>query len=312
MIQRTATDVSRCSRRLAFTRSARSALRLILARTHFPPGTSMLLPAYVGVSDREGSGIWDPIEQTGTPFTLYPVDDGLRPNHDALEASLTTGRHPLLLVVHYFGIVQVDLQRLQTACLRYGTLMAEDCAHVTGPLCDNGGPGSVGAVSFYSLHKSIAVASGGMLRVNQPDFALPDPPPQDRCDPACLEQLLRTDLHAVAAKRRENYHWLSNRLAGADGLTVLYPALGELVPHDFPIRVHDGLREKLYFALMSEGLPTVALYYRLIDAITPQSFPRSHALSRSILNLPVHQDTEIADLEHLSRRLLALLADLRA
>lgn len=312
MIQRTATDISRCSHRLAFIRSARSAFRLLLERMRFPPGTSMLLPAYVGISDREGSGIGDPIEQTGTPFTLYALDERLRPDHDALEALLATGRHPLLLVVHYFGMVQVDLLRLQTACLRYGTLMVEDCAHVPGPLCHSGGPGSVGDAAFYSLHKYIAVPSGGMLRVNKPDLALPDPLPADRCDPACLEQLLRTDLDAVAAKRRENYRWLSNRLAGADGLTVIYPALGELVPHDFPVLIHDGWREKLYFALMAEDLPTVALYYRLIDAITPQSFPRSHVLSRSILNLPVHQDTEISDLEHLTQRLLALLADLRA
>jgi len=272
----------------------------------------MLVPAYIGVSDREGSGIGDPIAQTATPFTLYTLDDELRPDHNALEALLATRKYPLLLVVHYFGIVQVDLPRLRTACLRHDTLMIEDCAHVAGPLCHNGGPGSVGGFAFYSLHKFIAVSSGGMLRANKPDLDLPDPSPADRCDPACLEQLLRTDLDAVAAKRRENYRWLSNRLAGSDGLTVLYPELGELVPHDFPVRIHDGWREKLYFALMAENLPTVALYYRLIDAITAQSFPRSHALSRSILNLPVHQDTEIADLEHLTRRLLALLADLRA
>jgi dTDP-4-amino-4,6-dideoxygalactose transaminase len=272
----------------------------------------MLLPAYVGVSDREGSGIWDPVEQTGTPFTFYAVDDELRPDHNVLEALLATGRHPLLLVVHYFGIVQVDLQRLKAACLRYSTLMVEDCAHVPGPLLDSAGPGSVGDVALYSLHKAIAVPSGGVLRVNKPGLAFPEPPAAERCDPTCLEQLLRTDLDAVAAKRRENYHWLSNRFAGADGVSVIYPALGERVPHDFPIRIHDGWREKLYFALMAEDLPTVALYYRLIDAITPQAFPRSHALSRSILNLPVHQDTEIIDLEHLSDRLLSLLANLRA
>ncbi len=69
-------------------------------------------------------------------------------------------------------------------------------------------------------------------------------------------------------------------MVGIDGLTVLYPELGELVPHDFPIRIDDGWRERLYFALMAENLPTVALYYRLIDAITPQDFPRSRTRCR--------------------------------
>ncbi len=98
VILRAATDASRYCHRLAFTRSARSALRLVLEHMQFPPGASMLVPAYVGVSDREGSGIGDPIRDTGSPFTLYAVDDGLRPDHDALEALLATGRHPLLLV----------------------------------------------------------------------------------------------------------------------------------------------------------------------------------------------------------------------
>ena len=58
---------------------------------------------------------------------------------------------------------------------------------------------------------------------------------------------------------------------------------------------------------MSEDLPTIALYYRLIDAIRPEEFPVSHLLSRSILNLPVHQDTEIADLHQLTDALEAAL-----
>ena len=58
---------------------------------------------------------------------------------------------------------------------------------------------------------------------------------------------------------------------------------------------------------MLEDLPTIALYYRLIDAIRPEEFPVSHLLSRSILNLPVHQDTEIADLHQLTDALEAAL-----
>ena len=313
MIQRNATDPNRSALRLAFTRSARSAWRLILETTTFAPGTSLLVPAYIGITDREGSGISDPIEQTRTPFTLYALNDSLSPNHDELEEMLATRNHPLLLVVHYFGVVQVDLERLYSACRRHDAIMIEDCAHVPGPLRRSGGPGTVGDAAIYSLHKSIAVPSGGILRVNCPTLALPDPLPTDRCDPGCLEQLVRTDMVDVATRRRKNYRWLSDRLANVDGLTIMYPdpILGELVPHDFPVRIHDGLREKLYFALMAEDLPTIALYYRLIDAITLQAFPRSHALSKEILNLPVHQDTEIADLERLCERLVSILGRLR-
>jgi len=50
----------------------------------------------------------------------------------------------------------------------------------------------------------------------------------------------------------------------------------------------------------------------LVDTIRPEEFPLSHALSRSVLNLPVHQDTTITDLEHLTDRLTRRLALLRA
>ncbi len=312
MIQRTATNPMRFAKRLAFTSSARVGWRLILEGIRFQEGESMLLPAYVGITDREGSGIIDPIQATHTPYTLYPLDDHLRPNLDQLESMMKTGRHPLLLAVHYFGIVHVDLLKLRELCERYQTLLIEDCAHIPWPLYNNTGPGSVGHAAFYSLHKSIAVPTGGILRVNDPNMTLPEPSGADRCAYACLEQFLRTDMVSAANERRDNYQWLANRLANIDGLTVLYPDSEQLVPHDFPIVVHDGLREKLYFKLMEEDLPTIALYYRLIEAITAEEFPASHALSKSILTLPIHQDTDQADLERLTDRLITILEELRA
>lgn len=312
MIQRTAADPLRFAKRFAFTSSARVGWRLILEGIHFQEGESMLLPSYVGITDREGSGISDPLQATHTAYTLYPLDDHLRPNLDELESMMKTGRHPLLLVVHYFGIVHVDLIKLRELCERYQTLLIEDCAHVPWPLHNNTGPGSIGHAAFYSLHKSIAVPTGGILRVNDPNIALPTPDGADRIDYVCLEQFLRTDMESVAIKRRGNYQWLANRLAYVDGLTVLFPDIGELVPHDFPIVVHDGYREKLYFELMKEDLPIIALYYRLIDSITADEFPASHAFSKNILNLPVHQDTDQADLERLTDRLVTILDVLRA
>jgi dTDP-4-amino-4,6-dideoxygalactose transaminase len=121
---------------------------------------------------------------------------------------------------------------------------------------------------------------------------------------------------ATARKRRENYRWLTERLKNVAGITIIknvvgitipYPEIGDAVPRDFPIRVHHGLREKLYWALISEGLPTIALYNRMIDVIAQGEFPISHLLSRSVLNLPVHQDTNIADLRFLTDALTAVL-----
>ena len=272
----------------------------------------MLLPAYVGITDREGSGISDPIENTRTPYSLYTVDERLQPELSELEKMIATGRHPLLLVVHYFGIVHADLARLREICDRYQTVLVEDCAHVPWPLHNTSGPGSSGHAAFYSLHKSVAVPTGGILRLNDSEMALPQPEGTDRCDCTSLEQFIRTDMEKVASKRRRNYQWLVDRLAGVEGITVMYPDIGDFVPHDFPMLVHDGLREKLYFELMKENVPTIALYYRLIAAITPSEFPTSHMLSQNILNLPVHQDTDEADLELLVTRMTDILGRLRS
>lgn len=312
MISRSAADRSRFALRLAFTSAARVAWRLILERVAFPPGASALIPAYIGITDREGSGIGDPIEASRTPFTLYALGDRLQIDLEFVEAMLRTRRHPLMLVVHYFGIVHVDLLRLRALCDAYGTLLVEDCAHVPGPFHREAGPGTVGHAAFYSLHKSIAVPTGGVLRLNDAPFDLPSPFGPDRCDADVIEQLARTDLAAVAVARRANYQWLVKRFTDTVGVSVLYPELGSAVPHDFPLRIHGGLRERLYFALIDEGLPTIALYYHLINAIGAEDFPSSHALSRSILNLPVHQDTSIADLQHLAERLTHHLGRLRA
>jgi hypothetical protein len=58
---------------------------------------------------------------------------------------------------------------------------------------------------------------------------------------------------------------------------------------------------------MSERLPTIALYYRMIDVIAQVEFPISHLLSRSVLNLHAHQDTDIADLRCLTDALTTAL-----
>lgn len=312
MIQRTATHPEHFTHQWTFTRSARTAWELLLRDRVWKPGTSLLLPGYIGYTDREGSGVFDPVENTATPFTFYPVGEKLHVDTAAIEALLRTGNHPMLLVIHWFGLAHADMPAMAALCERYGTTLIEDCAHVPGPLAQATGLGSFGAAAFHSLHKVFAVPSGGALRVNDPSLVHAAAKEEERCPPQVLEQFVRTDLHAVAAVRRANYAWLSERLRKVAGVEVLYPSIGDQVPHDFPIRVHNGLREKLYFALMEKGLPTIALYYRMIDAITPAAFPHSHALAKCILNLPVHQDTSTDDLAVLCDTLGTELTKLRA
>ena len=66
------------------------------------------------------------------------------------------------------------------------------------------------------------------------------------------------------------------------------------------MRIKRDLREKLYFYLLERDLPTVALYYRMIEEIDLTKFPLSGQISQEILNFPVHQDTSIEDIETLT------------
>ena len=47
-------------------------------------------------------------------------------------------------------------------------------------------------------------------------------------------------MEANFSKRRRNYKFLLKRSKDIYGITILYPNIKNLAPHDFPILVHDG------------------------------------------------------------------------
>ena len=55
------------------------------------PGERVLLPAYVGWSAKEGSGVFDPVDELGVPYAFYRLDDRLRIDLYGLEQCLRVG-----------------------------------------------------------------------------------------------------------------------------------------------------------------------------------------------------------------------------
>lgn len=311
MIQKDATNTARHARDWTFTNAARTAFELFLRGRSWRSGTSLLLPGYIGYTQREGSGVFDPVRNSGTPFSFYPVGERLQIDLNLIEGLLATGNHPMILVIHYFGLPHVDMAAMRELCRKYATILVEDCAHVPGPANGSNGLGSFGGAAFHALHKVLPVPDGGVLCINEHALGKGNMETGECCAPSTLEQVMRMDLAAISAHRMRNYTLLLERLSGMQGVEVLYPEIGECVPHDFPVLILNGLREKLYFALMDRGMPTTALYYRMIDEITPQAHPTSHALSQSILNLPVHQDTDAEDIHALCDAMKEELKTLR-
>ncbi len=129
-------------------------------------------------------------------------------------------------------------------------------------------------------------------------------PDEDHISRSTLLIYCRADLEAIAERRRRNYLYLLSRLRKIEELEVMYPQLGKgCVPMNMPVLIRNNKREELYYKLMNAGIPTIALYYRLVDDINPDHYPDSHFLSKNILNLPVHQDVTRADLDRLAKEL---------
>ena len=288
---------------MSFTKSARVAWEHILRKCWRADSLRVLLPAYIGETDREGSGVFDPVRELECEYRFYPVSNRLVPDTDTIARTVSTENIDVLLAIHYFGFVQSDMPALRSLCDKHNIVLVEDCAHVC--LLHGNFPGATGDYGFFSLHKFLPTDTGGALRAN--DRSAIAIPADDRCDPDVLEQLSRTNLSAAAEQRRRNYAFLFNQLSTVSGLTLMYQLDESTVPHDFPTLIHNNQREALYFHLQSQQMPTIALYYRLVSEIDPKAYPVSFEVSDSILNLPVHQDTSREDLEALAAEIRRFL-----
>ena len=305
MITKSPKNPKTYTRQLLFTNSARTGWRHLLRYLNIKIPNKILLPAYIGITQREGSGIIDPVEETNTPFIFYRLNKKLTIDITDFEYKIINNEIRLALIIHYFGFFQSNIKSIRKICDDNDVLLVEDCAHVFYNSDESYTLGTDGDFSFYSLHKYLAVNSGGILKINNSRFELPKIPDKEKCSSGVLEQLLITNFKQIAIKRRHNYCYLLEKLQNIEGIETMYPNIESLIiPHNFPIIVKKNRREELYFKLLEKGIPTIALYYRLIDAITKDKYPVSHYVSSSILNLPVHQEIEIDDLDILINELM--------
>jgi len=279
------------TKQCVFTPSAREAWLAFLLAYSRQCSARVLLPAYIGYTEREGSGVFDPVSRAGVGFGFYPVNDFLHTSVADLEPLLESREYGVLLVVHWFGLPHVDMQSIQVLCRRYEVLLVEDCAHVMAPphisKTDLGGWGDA---AFYSAHKMYGGDVGGMLTLHSESRMGAEISDSAACSQEVLESMLSTDVAGVMSHRRRLYQIYAEAFSHRAGIKTLFPEIGPHTPQTFAVLVQDGLREQLYFALMDRGIPLTALYYRLISQIDETRFPESFRVANSILNFPVHQD----------------------
>lgn len=292
-IEKESKSLSSYRDRRIFTSSARAAMTFILqARKHLDP-RGILLPAYIGLSKIEGSGVFDPVRASEINYAFYRVDQRLRPDLVALEKLLKSGNFQLVFLIHYFGVPQLDVEEFVGLCRHYDVQVIEDCAHtILGGLVS---PrlGHYGDYAIYSIHKSSATKDGGFFIDHTGTLDVETLPLQFRISIETLAEFADTDLVESSRRRLSNFHTISGWLSSISLLEPFFESIPTgAVPLNCPVIVGQGKREELYFELIKRGVLPTALYHTLIPEIYKESYPQSHFVAANILNLPTHPDID--------------------
>lgn len=304
-VSKGARDVEGYRRPAFFYASAREGMADFLRS--LPDGPRrVLLPAFIGRSDREGSGVHDPVVQSGFEASFYGLRRDLTVELVALEAAL--GREPLsaVVLIHYYGRTDPASAAVQKLCRRHRVPLVEDLAHGFYSSFVGGRAGSVGDLSLFSLHKMLPLDEGGA--VTYADARLVRTQASTR--PHLAQEVLSYDWRGIARARREAFLRLTDHLTSLAArrpghLELVWPHLGpEDVPQTLPVYVLSADRDKVYARMNGAGFGVVSLYHTLIPEVASRpEHDGAHWSARHVLNLPVHQDV---DLEQLTALVAAL------
>lgn len=304
-----ASDGTAYRRRALQYGSGREAIATFARAAGAKPGDTVLCPAYVGWSPREGSGVLDPLTSLGLRVGFFRVGADLNVDLGDLESCLKSERPSGVIIIHFFGHVDPNYAQVVHLIRDAGAWCLEDEAHALFTDLVAGASGRLGDASVLSLHKMLPVHGGGALLINTAsNLSLEGLDAPD----VAASMLWGHDLAAIAEQRRRNSAALAEMLkplAGrVDSLWSESPE-GEVL-QTYPVILRDANRDYVYETMNRSGYGVVSLYHTLVEGIRPKDYPLSHALSRSILNLPVHQDLRTQHLADLIAQLTSVLDDL--
>ena len=288
-----------------FANSARESFSLILKYIFFKSDKKILMPSYIGETEKEGSGVFDPVRENFIDFSFYKLNNVLSPNLEELEKFFITGKYKAILIIHYFGFIHVEMQKVQSLCTKYNITLIEDCAHGNASTQTNQVMGSFGDFSFFSIHKLIASENGGLFKVNNNKF-LNEFKTKNQLlyDTKNIMAYFSSNFNTINNLRVKNYNYYLKNWPENNIIKPMYPILkSAIVPLNFPTIISKNLREKIYFMLLERKVITCALYHQMIPEINQKVFNNSYQISSSILNFPVHQDTEIKDIDFILKKI---------
>lgn len=278
--------------------SARNAFQFLLENIITSKDDVILMPEYIGQSNREGSGVFDPIRNTAVHYEFYSLNKHLQVDIKDIKNKLKNDNVKAVLLIHYFGFPQKEILNIKKICNDKNIILIEDCAHTMASSFSNQKLGTIGDFSFYSIHKILPSENGGILQINNPQIPLKEPQ-NNFISNADFNILINSDLNKISEKRLNNYlHY--QKLYNKESFIYepIYTKIDDgAIPLNYPILIKNVSRENLYFELINRNIPTVALYYQLISELRKSEHQQAFFTSKHILNLPVHQDIELEDIE---------------
>ncbi|MBV5328179.1 MAG: DegT/DnrJ/EryC1/StrS aminotransferase family protein [Chlorobium sp.] len=306
MINKLANNENRFNRKMYNYCNARSAFKAYMGSLNFEGNDHVLLPAYIGWSSREGSGVFDPVKELGIKYAFYKFDKNLCIDIDNFKLALDSNKIKLIVIIHYFGFIDPNYNTLMSIAKSKGIPVLEDEAHALYTDLIGGISGRLGDAVIFSMHKMLPVISGGLLCVNTPHS---NNDLTGMVDKPCAS-IQEYDLKAIADSRLRNTEALQKCIEPyADIIKPLrrHLAQGE-IPQTFPVLIEHVSRDKIYNMMNESGFGVVSLYHTMIDAIQIEMFPESFFVSKHILNLPVHQDAEPGMMKSMVEQLLKAIS----
>ncbi|GAB2517542.1 DegT/DnrJ/EryC1/StrS family aminotransferase [Microbacterium petrolearium] len=295
VIAKGATDSDVARTPAFFYESARAGMRDLLMRGPEPASGrgGVLLPAYIGWSAREGSGVFDPVHESGRRYGFYRLTGDLSADLADVERQLASGEYQYLVVIHYFGRLERRMADLRKIADAAGVILVDDLAHGFFSAMRSVEEWSPSHVAMYSLHKQFAVPCGGMVIYRRSDLIAG----QKSTHSDLAGEVLSYDWHEIGRRRRTNFEEISAALAPeAPGLGVrlMWPELHPLdVPQTMPVLLDTADRDRVYAEMNEHGFGMVSLYHTLIPEL--RGFDeRSDRIAKTIINFPVHQDVDTA------------------
>ena len=297
-IKKTATEIDNYKNKIIFYKSARNGFSAILKflKNRYKDFT-LLLPGYIGYSPREGSGIYDPIIENDVNHIFYPVDENINVEIEKYEDIVNSITNKIVvLIVHYFGYIDSNINKIVEIAKNKNAFIIEDCAHALYTDYIDNSCGNFSDVSIYSLHKMLPYPEGGMVRINNSEQIMLE-------ETNYNYNLLEYNLKEIAKKRKENARIIENELSTYKGIRILRKVnkYKNQTPQTYPIIIEKKDKNEMYHNLNEKGFGVISLYHTMIEPLRNRKYEKVNLIAKKILNLPVHQDANKQDIVNMCK-----------